>query len=241
MRRAGEQQGVRPMIGLAEQLLNPTQLEGTSSDSSGVNEAGLRESLRRWFGYGPRWRLLLDDAFAVVAGDRPAVILAPVGAAVGELASLLQTARREVVVVPARSCDAQEQVRVPTSEHDAVFVLEGEHSARVVSAATEPARTEVLRIPTIAQRRDDLAWLLAEARVRAEAWIGLGRASLRDDMQTLYAHRWPGHLNEIERVLRLLVALRVSGSLRAAARLLHLAKSTLSGQLHAVGVQIRPR
>jgi transcriptional regulator of acetoin/glycerol metabolism len=90
----------------------------------------------------------------------------------------------------------------------------------------------------IHERREDLSRLLSEARLRAEAQLGVGRVNIRLDMNTLYACRWPGHLDEIDHVMQMVVALRGAGSLRRAAALLGTKKSTLANRLRAIGQHV---
>lgn len=93
-----------------------------------------------------------------------------------------------------------------------------------------------VRVPAIAERREDLSHLLHDARVRAEHALALGRANLRGDFRALTLHAWPGHLDEIERVMRALVAVRVAGSMRAGAAVAGMSKSRVQRLLAAVGV-----
>ena len=95
-----------------------------------------------------------------------------------------------------------------------------------------------VRIPAIADRRDDLSQLLGDARSRAETALGIRRANVRADFAALYAYTWPGHLDEIDRVMRALIAIRNAGSLRLAAALAGMTKSTLFNVLHTVGIGV---
>jgi hypothetical protein len=139
--------------------------------------------------------------------------------------------RRPSVIVAPRGAAVLELRALLRAETDSVCVLTEDDDGWQGGAS--------FRVPAIAERRDDLARLLGEARRRAETRLGLSGVGVRDDLPALYAHTWPGHLDEIERVVHMVVALRASGSLRRAAVLVDTTKSTLANRLSAVRIKVR--
>ena len=126
-----------------------------------------------------------------------------------------------------------------TDELRALLAAEANHVAVIAEGDEGWLGGTSFRVPAIVERRDDLARLFGEARRRAEARLGLRSVDFRDDLAALYAYSWPRHLDEIERVVHMLVALRTAGSLRRAAALVDTTKSTLANRLSTVGIQIR--
>lgn len=210
-----------------------------------MNEVELRTALGRWFGYNLRWRWLLDDVLRTLRGDRHLAISAPQGAGIDGLANLLRASEGGTrVVVVNRSVARPSGPAIRALVRPAVrlvVIVEAPRAEALVPAALLPQGAAVARVPAICERREDLARLLAEARARAEIQLGLGRARIRPDLKILYSQAWHGHLDEIDRVVRRIVALRAAGSLRRASIALGTTKSTLSDQLRRIGVRVTPK
>jgi hypothetical protein len=204
-----------------------------------MHAADLPTSLGLWFGYGHRWRLNVIDAARAVESARALAISCPRGAAVAALADRLRASGRRVTTV--RSEAADDMLRVREALHlksSALIVIAEELRADdLLADAQLAADCVLLRVPLIRERREDLSRLLGDARKRADAQLGLERSSIRDEFVALHAYAWPGHLDEIDRVVRGVCALRATGSLRRAASLLGLSKSTLADQLRVAGIR----
>jgi hypothetical protein len=203
-------------------------------------DADLRAALGRWFGYSARWLLNIDDVARALQTERPIAISAPRGAEANELAEQIRRIGRRALVVRSSDPEDVRRVRrlVRSDGAPPAVVVEGLHADQMVESATLASDCRTLRVPTLMERREDLARLLGDARRRVDEELGRRRESLRHDFTALYAYSWPGHLDEIARVMRWLVMLRANGSLRRTASALGVSKSTLSDHLRSVGIKV---
>lgn len=217
--------------------LRPEHPAAAADDSGGMTDVTLRADLARWFGFASRWERLLDHVIAALEEGSSLAISAPRGAAVELLATVLRRQARCVIVVGSETIEHVAAVRAAADRGPVAVIAEGLHADDILATAMIASGCAVARVPNIAERRDDLARLLGQARARAEASLGLGRANIRDDMKALYACEWAGHLGEIEQAVRMVAALRAGGSIRRAASTLGITKSTLWNQLRKMGLR----
>jgi DNA-binding NtrC family response regulator len=174
---------------------------------------------------------------ATLESNRSLAISAPRAAAVDDLISVLRSNGRRTLVAHSDNPSEVEHIRAAARRSPIAVIAEGVHADDVLAAALLASGCTVVRIPMLSERREDLARLLGEARAHAQEELAV-RAHIRADMKALYRYSWPGHLDEVVRVMRMLVAVRGLSSLRKAASLLGVPKSTLANQLATVGVQL---
>lgn len=219
-----------------------TQPWRAHADSRHVEIGELRPRLGRWFGYNPRWHRLLDEVESALASHHHLLISAPPGAALDELSTLLRGLNNDQRVVrfraDSKALDDGALRDVSHSRHPFVIIVEQRQP--LLSTLGETAvDIPFVRVPRIKERRDDLARLISEARHRAQQDLHLDHAPILADMKALYSYAWPGHLDELDEVMRMVVGLRATGSLRRAAAVLDMKKTTLAAHLHAVGIDVK--
>ncbi len=105
--------------------------------------------------------------------------------------------------------------------------------ARVISSTSRDLRTEIetgrfredlyhrlnvvpVRVPSLAERRDDIPMLVAHFMKRLSAASGLAIREIGDDaMAVLQAHNWPGNVRQLRNIVERLLILATDDTTRA--------------------------
>jgi two-component system, NtrC family, nitrogen regulation response regulator NtrX len=105
--------------------------------------------------------------------------------------------------------------------------------ARVISSTTADLRTEIasgqfredlyhrlnvvpVRVPSLAERRDDIPILVAHFMKRLSATSGLPMREIGDDaMAVLQAHNWPGNVRQLRNIVERLLILAIDDAEQA--------------------------
>jgi two-component system, NtrC family, nitrogen regulation response regulator NtrX len=105
--------------------------------------------------------------------------------------------------------------------------------ARVISCTTSDLRTEIadgkfredlyhrlnvvpVRVPSLAERRDDIPLLVAHFMKRLSATSGLAMREIGDDaMAVLQAHSWPGNIRQLRNIVERLLILATDDATQA--------------------------
>jgi transcriptional regulator of acetoin/glycerol metabolism len=101
----------------------------------------------------------------------------------------------------------------------------------------------VVDIPPLRARLADLPRLAGAAAVEpAEHQVVAGAAILTSaDLATMAAYPWPKNIEEFERVISYVAAIRRHGSVRAAAKALSVPRATIEARLARVGLSAKAR
>ena len=209
----------------------------------------------------------IDDAITAIAGDRPLVLVGPLGTGARRLADVIHATSvhrdRPFIVgsppllglvrhAPGATVfvDLDDLDRLPASIAAALF--DPAHGLRLIFAATSEARARgrldhyrdrltAIALAPLATRPDDIAPILqfhwATELDTSLRVEQLGPAALR----ALAAHRWPQNLDELFDHAPRLLAFLSHPTLRSAAEALGVTRQTLTQHLDRLGVPTRLR
>jgi hypothetical protein len=222
-----------------------------------------RRHLQRWLGHAERWQPAVDDGLRVVIDRRHAVITGAAGARLDALAHLLHdalatgprprvdagdvritdplpllaAARGGSLVVAAAAlpddlAPLRDRIAAVATDVRLLVIADRDQVAR---ACTLVPGAVVIEVPTLSQRRDDLLRLVVDIGAdvaRRRRWS----ADLGAELPALLGHGWPGNLDELEDSVERVLAVRATGSMRAAEDALGVSKSAIGRTLKRLGL-----
>lgn len=185
----------------------------------------------------------IHEAWLPVA--RPFVVVERVSGDRSMQRRILHPASHGTLVVPAERVPPDPAFILDACSEEAMDIrlaLVSPPSADVTTSVLGPSLRDGLiyvQIPNLRQRVDDLPVLVAAIAQEIAQQLDAVDVSLAGDLAALYEYAWPENLDELEEVLRYVIAVRKHGKAKLAAEAIGAKRTTMSDKLARVGIKLR--
>jgi transcriptional regulator of acetoin/glycerol metabolism len=185
----------------------------------------------------------IHDAWLPVA--RPFVVVERVSGDRAMQRRILHPASHGTLVVPAERLPPDPAFILDACAEEAMnirLVLVAPPSSDVTTSIIGASLRDGLiyvRVPSLRERADDLPVLIAGIAQEIAQQLGAADVSLAADLAALYTYAWPENLDELEEVLRYVIASRKHGKVKVAAEAIGAKRTTMSDKLARVGIKLR--